>query len=126
MNKLPKPYKNAIIYEDKKLYACLTNYPIIKGHTVVVWKGKVTDLHLLSKKDYEYLMDRVGEIRTAMMKALKIKKVYLLYMDEINQVHWHLVPRYTQKGFGALTGKPGKLRNFKLDDKIRTSLVIKI
>lgn len=126
MNKLPRPYKNAIIYEDKKLYACLANYPIIKGHTVVVWKDKVTDLHLLSKKDYEYLMDRVDEIRTAIMKALKIKKVYLLYMDEINQVHWHLVPRYTKKGFEALTGKPDKLKNFKLDDKIRKSLIIKI
>lgn len=126
MNKLPKPYKNAIIYEDKKLYACLANYPIIKGHTVVVWKAKVTDLHLLSKNDYEYLMDRVDEIRTAMIKALKIRKVYLLYMDEVNQVHWHLVPRYTKKGFEALIGKPGKLRNFKLDDTIRKSLVIKI
>jgi len=33
---LLKPYENAMIYEDKKLYACLTNEPIIEGHTVVV------------------------------------------------------------------------------------------
>ena len=40
---LPKPYENAIIYEDKKLYACLANEPIIEGHTVVVWKKKISD-----------------------------------------------------------------------------------
>lgn len=119
---LPKPYKNAIIYEDKKLYACLANDPIVPGHAVVVWKRKVADLHLLSRKDFEYLMDRVDEIRTAMLKALKIKKVYLLYMDEAKQVHWHLVPRYSEKGFKNLTHKPGKIRDFKLDDKIRGCL----
>ena len=29
-------------------------------------------------------------VRYAMLKALKIKKVYLIYMYEANQVHWHL------------------------------------
>ena len=51
-NKLPKPHKNAIIYEDDKLYACLANYPITRGHTVVVWKDTVEDLHLLSRNEY--------------------------------------------------------------------------
>lgn len=47
--KLPKPFDQAIIYDDSKLYACLANYPIVKGHTVIVWKKSVFDLHLLSK-----------------------------------------------------------------------------
>ena len=34
--KLPNPIKKAIIYEDKKLYVCLANYPLVKGHTIVV------------------------------------------------------------------------------------------
>jgi len=119
---LPKPYKNAIIYEDKKLYACLANKPIVKGHAVVVWKEKVPDIHLLSKKNYKYLMDRVNEIRNAMLKALKVKKVYLLYMDEVKQVHWHLVPRYNATGLKNLAHKPGKIKDFLLDDKIRSYL----
>ncbi len=123
---LPKPYKNAIIYEDKKIYACLANEPIAKGHTVVVWKDKVTDLHLLSKKNYKYLMERINEIRNAMLKALAVEKVYLLYMDEVKQVHWHLVPRYSKMGFGNLLQKPGKIKDFSLDDKIRKHLNIKI
>ena len=123
---LPKPYENAIIYDDEKLYACLANNPLVDGHSVVVWKNKVTDLHLLSKKDYEYLMDRVNEIRSAMIRALEVEKVYLVYMDEAKQVHWHLVPRYDTKGYDNFIRKPGKIADFSLDDKIRSCLCIEI
>ncbi len=123
--RLPKPFKDAIIYEDNKLYACLANFPIVKGHTVIVWKKPVSDLHLLSEKDYDYLMDRVDELRNALLKTLKIKKVYLIYMDETNQVHWHLVPRYDEKGFNMLAHKPKKLKDFSLAKNIRKNLVIK-
>ena len=121
---LPKPFSSAIIYEDKKIYACLANFPIVDGHTVVVWKDKVKDLSLLSRKDYLYLMEIVDKIRTAIIKTLKVKKVYLLYMDETNQVHWHLVPRYEDKGYSLFLKKPKKLKNFKLDDEIRKNLII--
>lgn len=124
--KLPKPYNQAIIYEDSKLYACLANYFIVRGHSVVVWKKSVSDLHLLSKKDYEYLMDKVDEVRNALLKTLKIKKVYLIYMNEAKQVHWHLVPRYNEKGFDVLRHKPVKLIDFSLTDKIKSNLILKI
>ncbi len=123
---LPKPFKNAIIYEDNKLYACLANFPVTKGHVVVVWKKSVPDLHLLAEKDYDHLMDRVDELRNAMLKTLKIKKVYLIYMDETNQVHWHLVPRYNEKGFNMLVHKPKKLKDFSLAKNIRKNLVFEI
>ena len=42
-------------------------------------------------------MIKVDEVRNAMLQALKLKKVYLIYMDEINQVHQHLIPRYNEK-----------------------------
>ena len=119
---LPKPKKGAVFYEDKKLYATLANYPITKGHTVVVWKKKVMDLHLLPKKDYEHLMDSVDMVRDTMLKVLKIKKVYLIYMDEANHVHWHLIPRYNEKGFNVLEEKPGKLKDVSLADEIRINL----
>lgn len=121
-SKLPKPDKRSIIYEDAKLYACLASFPIAKGHVVVVWKEPLQDLHLLCKEDYEYLMDKVDMIRNAMLKALKIKKVYLIYVDEIKHVHWHLVPRYDEKGFNMLAHKPGKLKDFSLAQKMRNKL----
>lgn len=124
--KLPEPYDEAIIYEDSKLYACLANYPIVKGHTVIVWKKSVSDLHLLPKKDYEYFMDKLDEVRNALLKTLKVKKVYLIYMDEANQVHWHLVPRYNEKGFDVFQHKPSKLTDFSLTEKIKGNLVLKV
>lgn len=119
----PKPFASAIIYQDKKLYACLANEPIVTGHVVVAWNKSVKDLNLLSRKDFEYLMDRVSDIRKAMIKTLKVKKVYLLYMDEISHVHWHLVPRYNKLGIDNLAAKPGRLKDFTLDDKIRKNLI---
>ncbi len=125
-SKLPKPFKEGIIYQDAKLYACLANYPIIKGHTVIVWKKKVTDLHLLSRTDYEYLMDKVDEVRSALLRTLKIQKVYLTYLDEAKQVHWHLVPRFNEKGYNIFLHKPKKIKDFSLANKIKEHLILKI
>ncbi|HLD78947.1 MAG TPA: HIT family protein [Candidatus Nanoarchaeia archaeon] len=124
--RLPKPFKEALIYQDDKLYVCLANYPIVKGHTVIVWKKPVKDLHLLSKSDYEYLMDKVDEIRTALLKTLKIEKVYLTYLDEAKQVHWHLVPRFNEKGYNVFLHKPKKIQDFSLAKKIRENMILKI
>lgn len=120
--KLPTPKPQAILYEDKKLYITLANYPITKGHTVIVWKRNVSDLRLLSRKDYEYLMNRVDDTRNALLKVLKLKKVYLVYADEVNQVHWHLIPRFNEKGFNMLTHKPSILKDFSLAEKIKRYL----
>jgi len=119
---LPKPKKGTIFYEDNSLYASLADYPITKGHVVVVWKKKVTDLHLLKKEDYEHLMDVVDIVRDAMLKTLKIKKVYLIYMDETKHVHWHLIPRYNQKGFNVLEEKPKKLVDVSLAKLFKKNL----
>lgn len=121
---LPKPFKNAIIFEDNKLYACLANNPMVPGHVVVVWKKLVDDINLLNRKDYSHLMTIVNDIRRAIIKTLKVKKVYLLYMDEVNHVHWHLVPRYDKLGIDNFLNKPGKIKDFTLDDKIRKNLTI--
>jgi len=122
MGKLIKPKKEEIIFENKKVYVCLARFPITKGHIVVAWKKPVSDLHILSRKDFEYLMDKIDEVRNAMLKTLKIKKVYLIYMDEIKHVHWHLVPRYNEKGFDVFEHKPKKLKDFSLVDKIKRNL----
>jgi len=120
--KLLKPNKKAIIYEDEKLYACLATYPITKGHVVVAWKNDVQDLKKLPERDYDYLMDTVNTIRNAMLKVLKIKKVYLVYMDEAKHVHWHLIPRYNEKGYDIFLHKPKKLNDFNLTNKLKQKI----
>jgi diadenosine tetraphosphate (Ap4A) HIT family hydrolase len=116
---LPTPKDGAVFYEDNKLYATLANYPITKGHTVIVWKKKVKDLHLLKKEEYKHLMKIVNKTRNSMLKTLKVKKVYLIYMDETEHVHWHLIPRYNKKGLNTLEEKPKKLENTKLAEKLK-------
>src|SRR3989344_1435898 len=118
----PKPTPQELIWEDRLMYAALARFPIAKGHVIVAWKKPVRDLHLLSRRDYEHLMDAVDDIRNAMLNALGVKKVYLLYMDEANHVHWHLVPRYGLQGVTAMRHRPAKLRNFSLAKKIRERL----
>jgi len=123
--KLPKPFPKAIIYKDEKLYVCLATHPITEGHVVIIWKDNIPDLHLLSDRDYDYLMDTVYAVRNALMKALKIKKVYLIYMDEVKHVHWHLVPRHNVKGYDVFLYKPKLLKDFSLTRKIKRNLVFK-
>ena len=124
-SKLPKPLKKAIIYEDQFLYVCLATYPITRGHVVIVWKENIPDLRRLVERDYDFLMDTVNAVRNAMLKALKIKKVYLIYMDEAQHVHWHLIPRYNEKGYDIFLHKPTKIKDFSLAQKIKHFLVFK-
>lgn len=123
MSNLLRSIKKSIIYEDEKLYVCLAKYPITEGHTVVVFRKEVADLKLLPDRDYDYLMDTVFTTRNALLKTLKIKKVYLIYMDEANHVHWHLVPRYKEKGFDVFQRKPKLLKDFSLTKRIKKNLI---
>ena len=122
MGDLPEPFEQAVFYEDEKLYGCLANYPKVKGHTVVVWKDDIEDLHLLDRDDYEHLMDKVDDIRTALIERLDVEKVYLVYMDETEHVHWHLVPRYEEKGYNVLEHDPGELEDFELAEELKEKL----
>lgn len=119
---LPKPPRAAIVYEDAQVYACLASYPIARGHTVVVWKRPVRDLHLLSCGQLEHLMDAVDLVRDALLAALDLEKVYLLYMDEAKHVHWHLVPRWNMQGFDAFAHHPKRVRSFPLASALRARI----
>lgn len=122
MSKLPVPPKDAILFETKDLYVCLASFPLSKGHTVIVWKKEVADLRKLTCKQYEHLMHTVDLVRDALLKVLKVKKVYLVYMDEIKHVHWHLVPRYNRKGFDIFEHTPQKTKDFSLAPKLREAI----
>lgn len=123
MANLLKAPKKSIIYEDEILYICLAKEPITKGHTVVVFKQDISDLSKLADRDYDYLMDTVFAARNALIKTLKIKKVYLVYMDETKHVHWHLIPRYKEKGFDVFKNQAQIIVDFSLAAKIQKNLV---
>lgn len=123
MTNLLKAPKKSIIYEDELLYICLAKYPITVGHTIVAFKQDISDLSKLPDRDYDYLMDTVFAARNSLMKTLNVKKVYLVYMDETKHVHWHLIPRYKEKGFDIFKKEPAETKDFSLVNKIHKNLV---
>ena len=126
MGTLPIPPKEALIYEDEKLYVCLASFPLTVGHTVIVWKNKVEDLHSLSRKDYEYLMDMVDITRSMLLEKCNVEKVYLMYMDEVKQVHWHLIPRYEESGMNVLAHSPAETQDFSLATDLKSNFTTRI
>lgn len=123
MSNLPIPPKESIVYEDDNVYVALAIYPITKGHTVVVWKKQTKDINALSCDEYDYLMDIVDVTRDTLLEVFNVEKVYMLYMDEAEEVHWHLVPRYNEKGFDVFKHKPEKTKDFSHADIISSTFV---
>ena len=123
MTNLLRASKKSIIYQDELLYVCLAKHPIATGHTIVAFKKDISDLSKLPDRDYDYLMDTVFATRNALIKTLNVKKVYLLYMDETKHVHWHLIPRYKEKGFDIFKKKAESIKDFSLSHKIHKNLI---
>ncbi|MEK7669266.1 MAG: HIT family protein [Patescibacteria group bacterium] len=123
MSSLPKPPPKSIIYDNEWLYVCLALFPITKGHVVVVWKKDMPDLHDLSDSEYDYLMEIVDIARDALLKTLNLEKVYLMYMDEVKQVHWHLVPRYNEQGFDVFSHEPKETHDFSLVSEVQKAFL---
>jgi diadenosine tetraphosphate (Ap4A) HIT family hydrolase len=119
MQDLLTPPIEAIYYEDEKVYVCLASFPITKGHSIVVWKDRKEDIQMLERQDYERLMEVVELTRKALRQFYDLEKVYLLYLDEIKHVHWHLVPRYNEEGFNVLKHKPKEINDFSDAEKLR-------
>jgi diadenosine tetraphosphate (Ap4A) HIT family hydrolase len=122
-NPFPKSPPESIIYEDDVLYVCMASFPMTKGHSIVVWKEEVADLHLLKEGEYDYLMDMVNATRDALLETLSIKKVYLLYMDEARHVHWHLLPRYNEMGYDVFHHEPKEMKDFSLVGEIQKKFI---
>lgn len=120
MNLIKQTPKDSIIFEDNRVVVALAFDRITEGHCVVIWKDGEEDLNKLNVEDYEYLMDVIDVTRNVLRRVYEVEKVYLMYLDESNWVHWHLVPRYNKKGFNVLNHKPVRINDFKDTDKLAT------
>lgn len=115
----PKPRKESLLYEDRRLFVFLAAHPFSKHHVIVAWKKNVDDLHKLSSEEYDHLMHVVDVTRDAMLAFFKTKKVYLIYMDEYRHVHWHLLPRFRTTGFGIVVHKGRLAPDYGVVPKLR-------
>jgi diadenosine tetraphosphate (Ap4A) HIT family hydrolase len=125
MNLIKNTPKDSIIFEDSKVIVALAHESLTKGHTVVIWKNETEDLSMLGAEDYKYLMGIVDVTRNTLINFYNVEKVYLMYLDECNWVHWHLIPRYNEKGFNILNHKPLVTNDF-IDVEKLTSMFKKI
>lgn len=111
--------RESIFYKDNKLHVAQAYQPITKGHSVVIWNDTIPDMSKLDSNDYGYLMDAVKVTRVTLMDYFEVEKVYLMYWDEAKHVHWHLVPRYEEKGVNILADDPKHDEEFKENDALR-------
>lgn len=119
---MDRPKEQSIIYENDRIIICLASFPITKCHTIVFWKDNVCDINKLNIEEYEYLMYVVDIVRNILIEILGIEKVYLLYMDEMKHVHWHLIPRYNEQGFNVFSHNPIEINEFSMAPILKTRL----
>ncbi len=113
MNLVENTPPDSIVFEDSRVVVALAYEPLTKGHCVVIWKNGEEDLSKLNTEDYEYLMDAIKVTRNTLKEFYNLEKVYLMYLDENRWVHWHLIPRYDEKGFNVLKHKLEKITDFQ-------------
>ncbi len=88
------------IYEDKEFLAFLDIRPLNKGHTLII-----------SKKHFRWIWDvnnfgkyfeTIKKIEKGIEKSLKpLRVLVLVFGDEVQHAHVHLVPRFENDGHSA-------------------------
>lgn len=124
MGKLQEPMAGSVFYEDARVYARLATDRIVEGHSVLAWKKQhFEDLSYLSAEDYQYMMSKLRMVRSALAKFYKAPKVYLAYLDELGDVHWHLFLRKQDdyvKGFLLMVQPSEKLADISMVPTLRS------
>ncbi|WP_166740366.1 HIT family protein [Shouchella lehensis] len=70
-----------IIYEDEHCLAILDIYPMRPGHTLVIPKKHVTDIHKLETGTYIHLMKVLRERSRHLQSMLNPKKVGMAIVE---------------------------------------------
>lgn len=98
---------SAKVYEDEFVYAFLDISQVTTGHTLVIPKQHVKDIHELPEDIASKLFAKVPKISNALKKALQPAGINLLVNNGIAagqsvfHIHIHILPRYEgDDGFG--------------------------
>lgn len=89
------------VYEDENVVAFLDANPVAKGHTLVVPKKHVENIH--EAKEMSYMWEAVVEVSNAVKKAYKPEGINIeanngeIAGQEVFHLHFHITPRYTGK-----------------------------
>lgn len=87
------------VYEDENVLAFLDANPVSKGHTLVVPKKHVEDIH--GTEDMTYMWEAIVKVTDAIDGALEPQGFNIdqnngeVAGQEVFHMHFHITPRYT-------------------------------
>ncbi len=103
------------VHEDEHVLAFLDIGPLSRGHTLVIPKERVAQLHELSDDAAAAIGRGLPRLCRAVLKASGATAYNLLQNNgkpahqEVRHVHFHIIPRINDEGLG-IGWKPGELR----------------
>ncbi len=88
-----------VVYEDENVVAFLDANPVSKGHTLVVPKKHVEDIH--GAEGMDYLMDALVKVSDAVEETFDPEGINIAQNNgeaagqEVFHLHFHVTPIYT-------------------------------
>jgi len=133
MHKILKKFKfnNLLIKEYGNWYLLLREEQLSLGSLVLIEKSFKTRYSEISRESFSELAIIVKEIECVLKKLFSYDKInYLMLMMADNEVHYHIIPRYSQKKcwdgiYFMDTGWP-KLVDFTSSNLIDESSLLKL
>jgi len=96
--------KSWTVYETKTTLAFLDLNPVSRYHTLVIPKKHYENIFDIPKKDLKDLIATVKELAKIYENKLNIKNIQILNnsgkeaQQEVNHIHFHLIPRKDKDG----------------------------
>lgn len=104
------------VYEDEKVKAFLDRNPISKGHTLIVPKNHVENIH--ESEDMEYIWESLVKISNAVKNCLNPEGMKIIQNNgekagqSVFHLHLHIIPVYNDTEI-ELSANRTKLENGK-------------
>lgn len=112
--KILKNQSEEFVYEDKVVAVLLSKFQTSRGHLIVLPKKHFENINEMPEKDYLYLQKILKKYNRQLNKNFKPEKIYILLLaEEVEHVHFHLIPRYKgdTKGPALLTENIKEVKN---------------
>jgi diadenosine tetraphosphate (Ap4A) HIT family hydrolase len=96
-NMIEKNEINNLIIENDHAFATGENY-FREGHCTVVVKKHIESISDIESDEYFSVFDLIKKVSKALEKKYDCEKTYLLSIgDEVNHLHFHLIPKLKDK-----------------------------
>jgi diadenosine tetraphosphate (Ap4A) HIT family hydrolase len=90
-------YPNSLLKEYKHWYLLIRPCQVTLGSLVLITKNNETSYSDISIDGFEELSEIVKEIELVLQSSFCFKKInYLMLMMEDPEVHYHIIPRYSE------------------------------